>query len=392
MDWPAASHSTMIGSVTMSNIAPVAHHIPQARPGAFYEEHREETLAAMARVLDSGWYVLGREVQAFEEEFARGFGLSGAVGVGNGTDALALALRAFGIGAGDKIATVSHTAVATAAAIEMVGARPVFVDIAPGAYTLDPESLRRTIRACGPIGAIIVVHLYGSPADMAAILGIARDFEIPLIEDCAQSHGAKYGGQYTGTLGDAATFSFYPTKNLGAIGDGGMVVSRDRDLLEKVRCLRQYGWHSRYISDVPGVNSRLDELQAAVLRVRLPHLRADNERRAQIAAAYDKGLADTGLILPVRQADTTHVYHQYVVRSSGRDRLQAGLAEKGIGVNIHYPTPVHCQPAYSGRCEKDPEGLHATETVAGEILSLPMFPELSDASVDEVIAAVRSLV
>jgi dTDP-4-amino-4,6-dideoxygalactose transaminase len=376
----------------MSNIASVMHHIPQARPGAFYEEHREETLDAMARVVDSGWYVLGREVQAFEEEFTREFGVSGAVGVGNGTDALALALRAFGIGAGDKVATVSHTAVATAAAIEMAGARPVFADITHDAYTMDADSLRRTVQTCGPIKAIIVVHLYGSPADMAAILGIAREFKILLIEDCAQSHGAKYEDRYTGTLGDAATFSFYPTKNLGAIGDGGMVVSRDRGFLDRVRCLRQYGWHSRYISDLPGINSRLDELQAAVLRVRFPHLQAHNNRRAQIAAAYDDGLADTGLILPVRLVATTHAYHQYVVRSANRDRLQSTLAERGIGTNIHYPTPVHYQPAYAGRCEKDPHGLHATERVAGEILSLPMFPELSDAAVDEVIAAIRSLV
>jgi dTDP-4-amino-4,6-dideoxygalactose transaminase len=375
----------------MSNIATVAHHIPQARPGAFYEEHREETLAAMANVLDSGWYVLGREVQAFEEEFAHALGLSGAVGVGNGTDALALALRAFHIGAGDKVATVSHTAVATAAAIEMVGARPVFTDIT-SAYTMDPEALRRTIQICGPIKAIIVVHLYGSPADMTAILGIAREFEIPLIEDCAQCHGAKYGSRFTGSQGDAATFSFYPTKNLGAIGDGGMVVSGDRAFLDTVRSLRQYGWQSRYISDVPGINSRLDEVQAAVLRVRLPHLHANNRRRAQIAAAYDEGLADTGLILPIRKVDATHVYHQYVVRSPERNRLQASLAKRGIGTNIHYPTPVHCQPAYVGRCEKDPCGLLVTETIAGEILSLPMFPELSDAAVEEVIAAIRNLV
>jgi dTDP-4-amino-4,6-dideoxygalactose transaminase len=369
-----------------------ARTIPQARPGAFYERHREETLAAMGRVLDSGWYVLGREVQAFEQEFAREFGVAGSVGVGNGTDALGLALRAFGIGSGDTVATVSHTAVATAAAIEMVGAQPVFVDIASGAYTMDPESLRRTLRACGPMKAIIVVHIYGSPADMDAILAIAREFGIPLIEDCAQSHGAKYRGRFTGTMGDAAAFSLYPTKNLGAIGDGGMVVSRDPGFLEKVRSLRQYGWRSRYISDVPGVNSRLDELQAAVLRVRLPHLQAHNDRRAEIASMYDRELEGAGLILPARRPDATHVYHQYVVRSSDRNRLQASLARQGIGTNIHYPTPVHCQPAYAGRCERDPLGLPATEAVAGEILSLPMFPELSDADVAEVAAAVRGAV
>jgi dTDP-4-amino-4,6-dideoxygalactose transaminase len=377
-------------------IRPVTN-IPQMSPGAFFEEHRQEVMDAVLRVLESGWYILGSEVQAFEEEFARHFDFGGAVGVANGTDAIALALRSLGIGPGDRVATVSHTAVATAAAIEMVGASPVFVDIDPATYTMDPDALAQTLESSQPVNAlpikaVILVHLYGNPADVAAIHKVARRFGVKLIEDCAQSHGAKLDGRFVGSMADMATFSFYPTKNLGAFGDGGMVVAADSELIQRVRMLREYGWRRRYVSDVPGINSRLDELQAAILRVRLRYLDAGNRRRAAIAASYDAGLGHTGLVLPLKRAGATHVYHQYVVRHPDRDRLQDGLKKKGIGTNIHYPVPVHRQPAYAGRFDAAAGGLRRTDDVASQILSLPMYPELSDAMVENIIDAIRSLV
>jgi dTDP-4-amino-4,6-dideoxygalactose transaminase len=367
-------------------------NIPQMSPGAFFEEHRDEVMAAVARVVDSGWYILGREVGAFEQEFAKQFNFGGAAGVANGTDAIALALRTVGVGRGDRVATVSHTAVATVAAIEMVGASPVFVDITEDTYTMDPASLLRTLEALGPIKAVIAVHLYGHPADLPAILAIANQFDVRVIEDCAQCHGAKLDGRFAGSVGDAATFSFYPTKNLGAVGDGGMVVAADPERIRRARILREYGWERRYISEVPGINSRLDELQAAILRVRLPYLDGGNQRRAAIAAAYDVGLANIGLTLPLQRSSSTHVYHQYVVRHPDRDRFRARLTDKGIGTNIHYPVPVHRQPAYAGRCVSDPNGLGTTDAVASQILSLPMYPELSDAMVATIVDTLRSLV
>jgi len=348
-------------------------------------------MAAVARVLDSWRYVLGKEVECFEREFAKQFNYGAAAGVGNGTDALALALRALGVGKGDRVATVSHTAVATVAAIEMAGAIPVLVDVTPDTYTMDPASLSRTLDAHGPVKALIAVHLYGHPADVPSIANIADKYGVHMIEDCAQAHGAMLQGRVVGRWGDAAGFSFYPTKNLGAMGDGGAVVSRDPELVQRVRRLREYGWERRYISSVNGVNTRLDELQAAILRVRLPYLDAGNRRRAAIAAAYDAGLAGTSLVLPTKRPGAIHAYHQYVVRHPDRDRLRAQLKDKGISTNIHYPVPVHCQPAYSGRLGMDPRGLNCTEKIATEILSLPMYPELSDEMVANVVDALCSL-
>lgn len=376
----------------MSESTRTKSNIPQALPGAFLAQQREEVLAAVTRVLDSGWYILGAEVQAFETEFARMFGYAGAIGVGSGTDAIVLALRSLDIREGDYVATVSHTAVATVAAIEMIGASPVFVDIEADSFTIDSESLARTLEAYPQIKAVIAVHLYGNPADMPSILQVAKKHGIPVVEDCAQAHGAQINGFFVGSMADVATFSFYPTKNLGAIGDGGMVVVRDPERIPKVRALREYGWMSRYISQFPGINSRLDELQAAILRVRLPHLEAANLRRAKLASAYDAGLPGCGLTLPVVRAGGTHVYHQYVVRCSVRDLLQSRLKESGIGTNIHYPVPVHLQPAYASRCGMDPHGLGATEAIAAEILSLPMYPELTDTAVEEIVNTIRNLV
>ena len=352
--------------------------IPQTYPKANYLAHKEAIDGAIARVLDSGFYILGKEVDAFEREFAGYLGAKYAAGVANGTDALHLALRACGVGPGDFVLTVSHTAVATAAAIGLCGATPVFVDIASDTYTMDPDHLEETVKGIrGRLKAVVPVHLYGHPAEMGAILEVAERHSLRVVEDCAQSHGAMFRGVRTGTLGHVAAFSFYPTKNLGALGDGGMVVTDDPELSEKIRLLREYGWKERYISAVQGMNSRLDELQAAILRVKLPHLDAENETRRRLAAIYHSLLSETELILPKTNPDVTHVYHQYVVRTPRREALKTHLREKGIGTLIHYPVPVHRQPAYMSR----PPGakqLENTENIAGQILSLPMFPELRE--------------
>jgi dTDP-4-amino-4,6-dideoxygalactose transaminase len=362
--------------------------IPQTDPGAFVRAHRQEVMTAMERVLDSGWYILGQEVGAFEREFCEAFGYQHAVGVANGTDALALALRAVGLSEGRRVATVSHTAVATVAAIAMAGATPVFIDIDPASFTMDPRALAAALEGPVAIHGVVVVHLYGQPADLA-IRDITERRGIPLIEDCAQAHGARIGERSVGGFGAAAAFSFYPTKNLAALGDGGMVAAGDAEIAERVRALRQYGWKRGRISETAGVNSRLDELQAAFLKVRLKHLAAGNRRRAAIAAAYTAGLRGTGLRLPTERPGTTHVYHQYVLRHPERDAFRARLEARGVATTVHYPLAVHQHPAYLGRYENGPGGLQASEDAAREVLSLPMFPELDDSAVAAVIDAVR---
>jgi len=309
------------------------------------------------------------------------------VGVGSGTDALTLALRTCGIGTGDAVLTVAQTAVATVAAIELAGAVPVLVDIDPATYTLAPDHAAATIkqyRGALQIKAILVVHLYGHPADLPAIQALARQHGLVVIEDCAQAHGAVLHGRKAGSWGEVAAFSFYPTKNLGALGDGGAVVTNDGQLAERVRRLREYGWRQRYVSDEPGLNSRLDELQAAVLRVKLRHLDAENQRRGEIAAHYVARLGTTSLILPATAAGAAPVYHQYVVRAPQRDGLRRYLADHGVPTLIHYPVPIHRQPAYDGRVPVGPGGLPQTEAVSREILSLPMHPHLTTDQVDEV--------
>ncbi len=343
-------------------------------------------------MLEEGRYILGPEVAAFEKEFAAYIGGAHAVGAASGTEALVLAMQALDLGPNEYVATVSHTAVATVAAIELAGAKPLLIDIDPATYTLDPAKLERALaHAPGRVAAVIPVHLYGQAADMDAIGALARKHGFRIIEDCAQSHGATLHGKRLGSIGDLAAFSFYPTKNLGAIGDGGGVVTNDAALAAKLKELREYGWRQRYISDRIGMNSRLDELQAAILRVKLRGLDADNARRQAIAAAYDQGLRGTGLALPSRRADTTHVFHQYVLRTPARDELAAALKAKGIGTNIHYPVPVHLQPAYQGRVALGLGGLPESVRAAKEVLSLPMFPELGDDQVARVIAAVMAV-
>lgn len=368
-------------------------NIPQSSPAANYLAYKVEIDAAIAEVLNSGWFILGKQTSAFEAEFAQFLGAAHSIGVGNGTDALELALRACDVGPGDAVLTVSHTAVATAAAIELAGATPVWVDIHPETFTMDPERLAETIaeyqststgKNRARLKAIIPVHLYGHPADLPAILEIARHHGLRVIEDCAQAHGAKLHGKTAGTWGDLAAFSFYPTKNLGALGDGGGVVTNDPALAEKTRLLREYGWQERYVSRLPGMNSRLDELQSAILRVKLKHLAADNARRREIARQYDEALAATPLRLPRASGHAEPVYHQYVIRTARRDDLKTHLQAGGMGTLIHYPVPIHRQPAYAGRCFQSQHGLPQTERAAGEILSLPMHPQLTNEHISQV--------
>jgi len=360
------------------------------QPIAEYRAYKSAIDAAMLSVCESGNYILGPECVEFEKVFAAWIGTAHAVGVANGTDALVLALRALGIGVGDTVITVSHTAVATVAAIELTGAEALLVDIEPATFTLDPQKLADTIRANPQrrFKAVIPVHLYGQPSDMPAIRAIAQQHSLHVIEDCAQSHGATLGGKIAGTFGDAATFSFYPTKNLGAIGDGGAVVTRDASVAARVRELRQYGWKSRYISDTTGMNSRLDELQAAILRVKLPHLCTDNQRRRDLATLYAMHAVNSAITLPPVRSGAEHVYHQYVVRSPQRDALMAALKTNGVPTAIHYPQPVHTQPAYLGRIATGAGGLAESERACREVLSLPMHPQLTD---DAVIFAAQKI-
>ncbi len=355
-----------------------------SNPKAQYLAHRAEIDAAISRVLAGGHYILGEEVEAFEGEFARYIGVRYGVGVGSGTDALLLGLRAVGVGPGSEVLTVSHTAVATVAAIVAAGATPVFVDIDPESYTMDPQQLEAAVTA--KTRAIVPVHLYGQPATMDEILAVARRHRLAVVEDCAQSHGALYGDKRVGSFGQVGCFSFYPTKNLGAIGDGGMVVTNDEAFARELRLLREYGWAERYVSHIHGWNTRLDELQAAILRVKLQYLDSDNDRRRVLAGRYDDGLSKLPIVLPKQGKSRQHVYHLYVIRCKDRPQLQSALARAGIGAPVHYPVPIHEQPAYR-MYRQDP--LPQTEKAATEVLSLPLYPELSEHDVDRVIETLR---
>lgn len=351
---------------------------------------REALDAAWHRTLDAGRYILGPEVEAFESEFATYIGTQHGIGVANGTEAIEIALRALGVGPGDEVVTVSHTAVATATAIRRTGAEPVFVDIDPDTFTMDPGRVQGAIT--NRTKAIIPVHLYGQTADLAPLMEVAGNLDVPVVEDCAQAHGASYRGKKAGSFGALAAFSFYPTKNLGAIGDGGLVTTSDSDLAERCRLLREYGWTQRYVSTRFGWNSRLDELQAAILRAKLPYLDERNAARVRLASRYHELLADTDLVLPAPGPDRDHVYHLYVVRSSHRDQLQAQLIDSGIGCGIHYPVPVHQQPAFAARAEAHRHPLAHTERAAAEILTLPLHPAMTLDTVDEVANRVRHLI
>jgi dTDP-4-amino-4,6-dideoxygalactose transaminase len=341
---------------------------------------------AVRRVVASGRYVLGPEVEAFEREFADYCGATHGVGVNSGTDALALALRAAGVGAGDVVATVPNVSAPTAAAIVMAGARPAFVDVEPRSLTMDPAALARLLDLDAGVRAVVPVHLYGHPADMEAISRVARARDVVVVEDACQAHGASVAGRPVGTHADAACFSFYPTKNLGALGDGGMVVTSSDRIAHEVRMLRSYGEESKYVNVRHGVNSRLDEVQAAVLRVKLARLDAWCERRRAIAALYGGLLAGTGLVLPEEMPWARHVYHLYVVRGPERDGTLKRLAARGIGAAVHYPAPLHLQPAYRD-LGYGPGDFPVAERACREVLSLPLYPTLDDERVRQVAEA-----
>jgi dTDP-4-amino-4,6-dideoxygalactose transaminase len=355
-----------------------------SNPLAGYLSCKEEIDQAVLKVLSNGKYILGDEVKGFENEFASYIGSKYAIGVSNGTEALHLALRALDIGIGDEVITVSHTAVATVAAIVQSGAIPVFVDIDQDTFTIDVSGIEKVITK--KTKAIIVVHLYGQPCEMTSIIEMAERFNIRIIEDCAQAHGAAYFGKRVGSLGDIGCFSFYPTKNLGGIGDGGIITTSDDAIAEKLKTLREYGWKDRYISLIHGYNSRLDELQAAILKVKLKYLDKNNKRRNEIAEKYKSGLNGTNLILPVTKSEFHHAFHLYVVKSSRRDELREFLKANNIMTLVHYPVPVHLQPAYK---EYYGGPITNTEKLSGEILSLPMYPELSEAEIDYIIDTIN---
>jgi dTDP-4-amino-4,6-dideoxygalactose transaminase len=350
---------------------------------------RPETEAAIARVFGRSRFILGEEVEAFEQEFASFCRVRYAVGVGSGTEALHLAMRAIGIGPGDEVITVANAGVPGVVAIESAGAHPIFVDVDPVTMNLDPAQLEAVISPRSQ--AILPVHLYGRPADMDPILDIARHHHLAVVEDCAQAHGADYHGQRVGSLGHIACFSFYPTKNLGAYGDGGIVVTNDSALTDRLQLLRQYGWREQYRSEMRGVNSRLDELQAAILRVKLGYLDGWNGRRRALAARYRELLQEANsnhhLTLPAEAPDGTHVYHLFVIQTLQRDALRAHLRETDIGTGIHYPIPAHLQAAYQNLGGHIGQ-LPVTERLAQTVLSLPLYPELTETEVEQVVEAI----
>lgn len=346
----------------------------------------EELSDAFARVLNSGWYILGEEVRLFEQEFARYCDAEYCIGVGNGLEALHLILRAYGIGRGDEVIVPSNTYIATWLAVSYAGATPVPVEPDEKTYNIDPLQIEAAITP--RTKAIMAVHLYGQPADMDAINDIGRRHGLKVIEDAAQAHGARYKGRRAGVLGDAAGFSFYPGKNLGALGDGGAVVTNDRDLAEKIRLLGNYGSRVKYRHEEKGFNSRLDEIQAAFLRVKLQKLDEWNALRSGWAAEYSKVLADCGLMLPIQPEWAESVWHLFVVRTSRRDVLQNRLAEAGIGTMIHYPLPPHLQDAYA-ELNHVKGAFPIAEQMSDQILSLPMGPHLERRQFDHIVQTIR---
>lgn len=350
-----------------------------------YEQLRERIDAATREVYESGWFILGQQVQGFEANFAQYCGGKYAVGVGSGTEALHLALIACGIQAGDELITVSNTCVPTLSAVSFAGAVPVFVDIDEKTFTINPALIEERITP--KTKAILPVHLYGQCADMDPILEIARKHGLAVVEDCAQAHGSQYKGRMAGTIGDAGAFSFYPSKNLGAFGDGGLVLTNDETTAQTIVKLRNYGQEKRYYHSIKGFNSRLDELQAAILNAKLPYLDAWNLRRREIAMRYYEAFSAVSICSPLEARDRFHTYHLYVLRVPHRERFQKLLEEKAIATIIHYPIPVHLQESYA-ECRLQGKYLPLTEQLAGEIVSLPLYPELTDQEVDYVIKTV----
>jgi dTDP-3-amino-3,4,6-trideoxy-alpha-D-glucose transaminase len=341
---------------------------------------RPELDAALKRVLDSGWFLMGPELEAFERQFAAYHGASmQAVGVGSGTDALTIGLRALGIQPGDEVLVTANAGVPPVAALVATGARPVYCDVDPSTQVLDPWEIDR--HTTPRTRAVLVVHLYGQPAPMDAIVERARKRGLKVLEDCAQAHGARYAGRLVGTLCDAAAFSFYPTKNLGALGDAGALLTADPDVADRARLLRMYGWRTRYVSEIQSTVSRMDEIQAAVLSARLTHLDEWNATRRRLAERYRSQLPGT-VELPPPEG----VFHLFVIKSRTRDALKSHLAANGIGSDVHYPVPVHRQAPYA-----DPQiALPVTERLAKQVLSLPIYPQLPEADVDYVAEVVRA--
>ena len=355
---------------------------------AQYASIKREVDSAIQRVLDNASFILGNEVMEFERAFASVSGTTGAVSVASCSAALQLALLALGVGRGDEVITTAHSFMATAEAISNVGARPVFVDIDPKTFNIDPQQVAEAVTA--RTRAILPVHIYGQPADMDSLRAIAQTHGLSLIEDAAQAHGAQYNGRQCGSLGDVACFSFFPSKNLGAYGDAGAVCSNDESLLARVRALRDHGRTSKYEHRTIGFGERMDALQAAILTAKLPHLEAWTEARRAHARLYDGLLAGTGVVTPNEFQKARHVYHLYVIRTPRRDAMLDHLRGKGIGCGVHYPIPLHRQPAY---LEQGYGGitLPETERAAREVLSLPMYPELTSEQIAHVANAVREV-
>jgi len=364
-----------------------AEPIPLVDLRAQHASIRAELDAAIERVIARSAFIGGEEVQQFEREFAAFCAVKACVGVGNGTDALYLTLRALGIGAGDEVITVAHTFIATAEAISLTGARPVFVDIREETMLMDPGKLEAAITP--RTKAIVPVHLYGQPCEMDRILDVARRHQLKVVEDAAQAHGARWRGKRAGSLGDVACFSFYPGKNLGALGDGGAVVSNNEALIQRIRMLANHGRLEKYTHEMEGVNSRLDGLQAALLRVKLKHLDRWNTARQRYAAAYLQVLGESGARLPVVHPEAESVWHLFVVRVAERERFQTRLKERGIATGVHYPLPLHLQPAYK-RLNLPKGSLPVSEKVCAEVVSLPIYAELTEAQLARVAEAVRS--
>lgn len=364
--------------------------VPVADLRAQHDALRDELIDAFRRVLDSSGFVNGPEVAAFEHDFAVYCEVAHAVGVANGTDALMLALRAADIGSGERVAVPAFTFAATAEAVYHVGARPLLIDIDPHTFTLDPDALRRALRTHPNVRAIIPVHLYGQPAAMDDIGAVASELGAVVIEDAAQAHGARYHGRRTGGLGALGCFSFYPTKNLGALGDGGAVTTNDPQLAARIARLRDHGQEGKYVHTGVGFNSRLDGIQAAALRIKLRHLDRWNTRRQALAAVYRSALSDVpGITLPVVAADCAHVYHLFVVRCRERDRLRAHLEAAGISTGVHYPLPLHRQAAFADLGHRSGD-FPVAEAAAREVLALPLYPELSEETVAGVCDVIRT--
>jgi dTDP-4-amino-4,6-dideoxygalactose transaminase len=362
--------------------------IPFGNLKAHYEANKFPINDAISEVLKSGWFILGEKTKEFEKEFSTYCGVKHGIAVASGTEAIQIALKACDIGIGDEVITVSNTCVPTVTGIELSGAKPVFVDIDPDTFTLDPAKIEERLNP--RVKAIVPVHLYGQCADMDPILDIAKRHHLKVIEDCAQAHGAKYKGKIAGSLGDAAAFSFYPSKNLGAFGDAGMVITSNGEIAEKAEKIRNYGQTDRYHHEIKGLNSRMDEIQAAILLAKLPLLDDWNKRRKEIADLYKKEWKNLNIKIPVSVSFNEHIYHLFVIRIQKREKIKFILEQKGIQTLIHYPIPVHSQVSHKEFSDQS-KWLTQTEKCSKEILSIPLYPELADHQIEYIVQEVKTI-